>query len=74
MPKLPALNSKKMLRILKKEGFEIDHASGSHYILYQAASGKRVTIPYHARDLPKGTLCSILKMAGISKKDLKKYL
>jgi predicted RNA binding protein YcfA (HicA-like mRNA interferase family) len=31
---------------------------------------KRVVIPLHNKDLPKGTLHSILKQAGIDKKDL----
>lgn len=73
MPKFPVLTSKKLLGILQKEGFKIDHITGSHYILYHQLSGKRATIPYHSKDLPQGTLCSILRSAGISKKDLKKY-
>lgn len=74
MPKFPVLNSRKLLNILQKEGFVIDHTTGSHYILYHPLSGKRATIPYHSKDLPLGTLCSILRSVGISKKDLKKYL
>jgi len=34
MSKLPFLTPKKLLRILQKGGFEIDHTTGSHYILY----------------------------------------
>jgi len=45
MPKLPLLSSKKLLKILKKNGFEIDHTTGSHYILYNSTSRKRVVIP-----------------------------
>lgn len=70
MPKLPALNSKKILKILEKAGFCIDHISGSHYILYNHLSGKHITVPFHAKDLPKGTLHSILKSAEIEKDDL----
>ncbi|MFH1030471.1 MAG: type II toxin-antitoxin system HicA family toxin [bacterium] len=70
MPKLPALNSKKILKILEKAGFYIDHISGSHYILYNHSSGKHVTVPFHTKDLPKGTLHSILKSAEIEKDDL----
>jgi len=28
-------------------------------------TGKRVVVPYHKKDLPKGTLLSIIKSAGI---------
>ncbi|KKQ35731.1 MAG: hypothetical protein US50_C0006G0004 [Candidatus Nomurabacteria bacterium GW2011_GWB1_37_5] len=70
MPKLPSLSSKKLLQILKKSGFKIDHISGSHYILYNQMNNKRVTLPFHNKDIAKGTLLSILKEAGLSKEDL----
>jgi len=35
---------------------------------------KKVTLPFHCKDLPKGTILSILKSAGITKNDIKKYL
>ncbi|PIR91781.1 hypothetical protein COZ78_01230 [bacterium (Candidatus Gribaldobacteria) CG_4_8_14_3_um_filter_42_11] len=73
MPKLPILTAKETLRILQKAGFSIDHATGSHYILYHPETGKRVTLPFHCKDLPKGTIFSILKSAGIEKGDLKNY-
>ena len=72
MPKLPSLTPKKLLRVLEKCGFVIDHIAGSHYILFQSGSNKRITLPFHCKDLPKGTLHSILKAAGIEIKDLKK--
>jgi predicted RNA binding protein YcfA (HicA-like mRNA interferase family) len=71
MPKLPVINSKKILVILKKNGFEIDNATGSHYILYNKVNKKRVTVPFHNKDLPKGTLLSIIKSAGLSREDFK---
>lgn len=67
MPKLPSLTSKKLLRILDNSGFKIDHITGSHYILYHPETGKRVTLPFHSKDLPRGTIHSILKAAGIQK-------
>jgi len=73
VPKLPVLKPKHLLKILQKAGFKIDHTAGSHYILYHS-NGKRVTLPYHLKDLPKGTIHSIIKSAGIEKKDLDKYL
>ena len=38
---------------------------------YHSESKRRVIIPYHKKDLPKGTLMEILKQAGISKEELK---
>jgi len=60
---------KKLLKILLKAGFKIDHTTGSHYILLNSLSKKRVTLPFHTKDLPKGTLHSIIKSAGLSEKD-----
>lgn len=65
MPKLPALDSKKLIKIFLKEGFMIDHVTGSHYVMFNFMSKKTVTIPYHAKDFPKGTIHTIIKMSGI---------
>lgn len=70
MPKLPNLTPKKVLTILEDYGFVIDHITGSHYILYNSNNQKRVTLPFHSRNLPKGTLLSIIKSAGLSKQNL----
>jgi predicted RNA binding protein YcfA (HicA-like mRNA interferase family) len=74
MPKLPILNSKKIIRILKHLGFSLNHTTGSHYIFYHPTLAKHVSVPYHNSDLPKGTLLNILKQAGITKTDLTKLL
>ena len=70
MPKTPAVKPKKLIKILEANGFELDHASGSHFVFYCLASRKRVTVPKHNRDLAIGTLFSILREAGLSKEDL----
>jgi len=73
VPKFPVLKPKRLLKILQKAGFEINHTTGSHYILYHP-NGRRVTLPYHAKDLPKGTSRAILNAAGINVDEIKKYL
>jgi len=65
MPKLPALTPNEVIRLLTENGFELDHQTGSHRIYYNSATKKRVVVPYHKKDLPKGTLISILKQAGL---------
>ena len=72
MPKLPILKPRQLLKILLKAGFEISHVTGSHYILYHP-DGKRATLPYHTKDLPKGTIHAILNAAGIGPDEIKKY-
>jgi predicted RNA binding protein YcfA (HicA-like mRNA interferase family) len=66
----PAYTTKEIIRLLEKNGFVFDRASGSHQIYMLPDGSKRVIVPLHNKDLPKGTLHSILKQAGIDKKDL----
>ena len=62
---------KKLLKFLEEKGFYVTRQSGSHLILHtHTDKSKRVTIPFHNKDLKQGTLSSILKQAGIDKKEL----
>ena len=70
MPKLPVLSAKKIIKVLIKKGFVLDRIKGSHHIYYHPETKKRVVIPMHKKELPKGTLIEILKQAGISKDEL----
>ena len=65
MPKLSSFSPKKLIMVLEQHGFVIDHVTGSHYIMYHVASRSRLTIPYHGKDIAKGTLLSIIKASGI---------
>lgn len=74
MSKLPSVTPKKLIKILKEFGFELDHSTGSHFIFYNPQTKKRTVVPYHIKDLPKGTLMSILKEAGINRKEFEDLL
>ena len=74
MPKLPIISSRKLAKILKEIGFKLDHTTGSHFIFYNPLNKKRVVVPFHTKDLSKGTVLSILKEASISKKEFEKLL
>lgn len=67
-PKLP-LNPKKILRVLQSVGFVTKRTTGSHVVLYREADRRIVVVPFHTRDLPKGTAKSILNSAGLSLDD-----
>jgi predicted RNA binding protein YcfA (HicA-like mRNA interferase family) len=63
--RLPALTPKDVFRVLTRAGFYLHHATGSHYYLKHAEKPKlRVTLPWHAKDLKRGTLASIVEQAG----------
>ncbi len=70
MSKLPALTPKELIKILKKKGFYLDRSRGSHHIFIHESGKKRVVVPVHKKELPKGTFFSILKQAGIDKDEL----
>ena len=64
MPRLPAVKPKMVIRALKRNGFFVHHATGSHYFLKK--DKLRVSIPYHNRDLKPGTLASNIVQAGLT--------
>ena len=74
MPKLPSLTPEKIIKALKRKGFVLDRVKGSHHIYYNLETKKRVVVPLHKKDLPKGTLLEILRQAGIDKEELQKLL
>ncbi|MEX0812176.1 MAG: type II toxin-antitoxin system HicA family toxin [Chitinophagales bacterium] len=59
-----------MLRGLAPRIFLLDRTSGSHHIYMLPDRSKRVIVPKHNKDIPKGTLISIIKQAGIDKSEL----
>jgi predicted RNA binding protein YcfA (HicA-like mRNA interferase family) len=66
MGRLSGFKYRRIIKILKKLGFEFyRQASGSHEIWFNPSTKKFTTIPNHSGDLPEGTLRAILKQAGI---------
>ena len=73
--KLPSLPARKILPILYRLGFYERDKKGSHLILKRDKDGALVTIPIHpGRDIPRGTLLSIIKQAKLSKKEFLRLL
>jgi len=68
---LPVVSPRQLIRALERAGFFVHHIRGSHYYLrHPDKPGILVTVPYHGRDLKRGTLRSILRQAGISVDEL----
>ena len=63
----PALKPREVLRALSRGGFDVHHLTGSHYVLKHPQKPMlRVTLPWHNRDLKRGTLASIIDQAGLT--------
>ena len=61
MPKKPI----EMERIILSDGWIFKTQVGSHRQYIHPLKSGKVTIPFHCKDLPKGTEHSILKQAGL---------
>ena len=68
-PRMPALRPRQVLRALRKAGFYEDHRSGSHVILYKEGQPNPVSVPWHNRDLKRGTLAEIIRQADLTREE-----
>ena len=55
----------KLIKLLRQYGFVFVRQSGSHAIFKNDQENRKVVVPIHGKDIPKGTLHAILKDAGI---------
>ncbi|KKP47952.1 MAG: hypothetical protein UR39_C0002G0055 [Candidatus Woesebacteria bacterium GW2011_GWA1_33_30] len=66
MPKMAVFNARKLIKILKKDGFRLSRTEGSHNIFYHSVKKVIVSVPVHkGSDLGRGITMSILKDAKI---------
>lgn len=61
MPMTP----REMVQLLEANGFVEIRRNGSHRFFENRELGRRTTVPYHSKDLPKGTERIIKKQAGL---------
>jgi len=59
------VKEKELLKTLKEDGWFEKNQKGSHLQLEHSIKKGKVTVPIHGGDIPKGTLNSILKQAGL---------
>ena len=59
------MNFKELERILLDDGWSRLSTRGSHIHYVHASKKGKVTVPNHKGDIPKGTVNSILKQAGL---------
>ena len=67
MPRLPMVKPRQVVRALERVGFETDHQTGSHVVLWRASDGSRVVVPWHSRDLGRGLTLRIIKSTGLTR-------
>lgn len=61
MAGLPIVSGKKLVKLLKNQGFEVVRVRGSHHRM-KHPDGRITTVPVHKNDdLPKGLLRKIIR-------------
>jgi len=65
--RLPRVSGREVIRSLQRGGYILTHVRGSHHYLRKPGASGLVVVPIHgARDLPSGTIRSILRQAGLT--------
>lgn len=68
--KLPAVKPKDFIKRIERLGFVHQRTTGSHMIYKDSKTGSRANVPFHLREIPKGTLLAILRESGIKREDI----
>jgi len=72
MGRLSGFKYREVARRLRSFGFAFDRPGpGSHEVWRHVDSGRKVTLPRHAKDMAEGTLRAVLREASI---DVEEFL
>jgi len=73
-PAIPSLPGIRVVRALERAGFKVTRVRGSHHMM-RHSDGRNVSVPVHpGRDMPKGTLRSVLSIIGMDVDELRELL
>ena len=68
--KIPRLKADEVIKLLQQHGFVLISQRGSHQKWRNNTTGKQVIVPIHkGKQLPLGTLMSMIDGSGIPEKD-----
>ncbi|CAK8719650.1 Putative RNA binding protein YcfA, dsRBD-like fold, HicA-like mRNA interferase family [Candidatus Electrothrix aarhusensis] len=74
MSTFPSLTGKKLIKILRKFGFEVARIKGSHHFLIHK-DGRCTVVPVHGNETTgRGLLVKILRDADLTKEELQEKL
>jgi predicted RNA binding protein YcfA (HicA-like mRNA interferase family) len=69
MPSLTTLKPKEIEKILLKNKFIAKRQTGSHRIYFNKETNATAIVSFHSKDIPKGTLGSIIKQSKLQIKE-----
>jgi len=65
MPQLPAMKPREVEKILLRNNFSLNRQTGSHRVYINGKNDAIVVVPFHSKDIPTGTLRSIVKQSKL---------
>ena len=75
MSRLPRVNARKLIRVLRKLGFVEHPERGTSHLVFSHPDSRRTLVSRHgSRDIKKGTLAGILRDINISSEEFRNLL
>lgn len=75
MTPLPAVRPEEVIRALERAGFIVERVKGSHHALkHPDKPHLHVTVAFHKKEVPRGTLRAILRQADLTVDEFLKLL
>lgn len=59
------MSSSSLIKLIEADGWRLDRTKGSHHVFIHDIKKGIVVIPHPKKDVPTGTVNSILKQAGL---------
>ena len=74
MNRLPNLTATKIVRALERAGFVEVEQKGSHRTFINFTTGFGTTVSIHSGDIKRSLMKEIIRQAGLSEDEFRKYL
>jgi predicted RNA binding protein YcfA (HicA-like mRNA interferase family) len=72
-PRQPVVSGERLIKALRKDGWEVIRQRGSHVRLKKTGRRLALVVPLH-KEIRRGTLAGILRDADLSSEDLLRLL
>jgi predicted RNA binding protein YcfA (HicA-like mRNA interferase family) len=72
--RLPSCTATDVIRALERAGWRRKRVTGSHYFFTHPERPGLISVPFHRRDLKRGTLLGIIADAGLTVDEFTKLL
>ena len=74
MTRFPNLTVVKIIQVLKRAGFVEHESRGSHRTYKNPVTGYRTTVSFHSGDVSRSLMKEIIRQAGLSEDEFRKFL